>query len=304
MEPRKSKKSAKGDQWMPLFIADYLADTTHLEGPEHGAYLLLLMAYWRNGGPLPNNEQHLRVIARTSEKAWKGMRDTIAAFFTVTPTHWIQSRADEELANMRQNLDTKVRASKAGNAARWGAKQTDLPIPPDGNPVPSAIPDGSQTDPRRTVLGVQSESRTDPPSPSPSPMVAVYPLLHTQPEGQNQQGGLEENPGKQVLRNHPHRGVVLAWAKRQGTGYPDTVLENVWHAFESEADPDGNWVFVDRQGRRRPVMNWQSSFALRMSQMGEAAKARALAGTRSDKTGVGAAFTAEAPTRGMSPVTL
>ena len=38
--------------WMPLYVGDYVGDTLHLELDEHGAYFLLMMTYWRNGGAI------------------------------------------------------------------------------------------------------------------------------------------------------------------------------------------------------------------------------------------------------------
>ena len=77
--------------WMPLNIADYLADTAHLGPAEHGAYLLLIMHYWQHGG-LPDDDRRLARIARMTEEEWAGVRDTIAGFFSADA--WGISPAD------------------------------------------------------------------------------------------------------------------------------------------------------------------------------------------------------------------
>jgi uncharacterized protein YdaU (DUF1376 family) len=60
--------------YMPLFVADYLADTAHLTATQHGAYMMLIMNYWQRGGPLPDDDARLARIARVGPREWARMR--------------------------------------------------------------------------------------------------------------------------------------------------------------------------------------------------------------------------------------
>jgi len=51
------------DTWMPFYVADYLRDTRHLSATEHGAYMLLIMQAWTQGGLLPLDPVRLARIA-------------------------------------------------------------------------------------------------------------------------------------------------------------------------------------------------------------------------------------------------
>ncbi len=55
--------SSKTDIWMPIFIGDFLADTSHLDAERTGAYLILLFRYWRKG-PLPNDLQEIMLTGK------------------------------------------------------------------------------------------------------------------------------------------------------------------------------------------------------------------------------------------------
>lgn len=57
----------KIDAWMPLWIGRYLANTMKLTTAQHGAYLLLLIAYWRNAAPLVDDDDQLRSITKTEK---------------------------------------------------------------------------------------------------------------------------------------------------------------------------------------------------------------------------------------------
>lgn len=92
--------------WMPLYIADYLADTAHLTAAQSGAYLHLIMHYWQTGN-LPEDDLSLARIARMTAVEWKRHRETVAGFFH---DGWRHKRIDAELAHAEE-VSSKRRAS-------------------------------------------------------------------------------------------------------------------------------------------------------------------------------------------------
>lgn len=99
---------------MPLYIADYLADTAHLSAGEHGAYLLLIMHYWRVG-KLPTDERQLSRIARMNTREWAASRETIAAFFDAD---WRHERIETELAKSASKSNARAQCGARGGSAK------------------------------------------------------------------------------------------------------------------------------------------------------------------------------------------
>ena len=113
--------SSKVDIWMPLYVADYLSATSRLTTEQHGAYLLLLMDYWKSGPP-PDDDGVLAQITRLSPAAWSNARTMLQAFFQVQSGQWSHHRVDEELAKANHNKEVNSKRGKAGAAARYSKK--------------------------------------------------------------------------------------------------------------------------------------------------------------------------------------
>lgn len=103
---------------MPLYIGDYLADTARLTTEQHGAYLLLLMDYWRSG-KLPDNDQILAQICKLSPDAWSNAKAMLMQYFSIEQGYWVHKRVEQEMLDAVENKDKKhERAVKAADA-RW-----------------------------------------------------------------------------------------------------------------------------------------------------------------------------------------
>jgi uncharacterized protein YdaU (DUF1376 family) len=113
----------RANTWMPLYIGDYLADTMHLNTGEHGAYLLLIMSYWRSGTPLPDDDKSLAGICKATTRQWKEMKPALGAFFSVEDGVWRHKRIDAELEKAGNISATRRDVGARGGAAKWGASQ-------------------------------------------------------------------------------------------------------------------------------------------------------------------------------------
>ena len=96
--------------YMQLYVSDYLADTGHLKGIEHGVYLLLLMNYWQTGKPLILNDERLAKISSVTLKEFRKVKPVIAEFFIEQNERWYHKRIEADLSLIEQKSH-KARAS-------------------------------------------------------------------------------------------------------------------------------------------------------------------------------------------------
>jgi uncharacterized protein YdaU (DUF1376 family) len=109
----------KTDIWMPLYVADYLSSTTRLTTEQHGAYLLLIIDYWKSGR-LPDDDSILANVTRLSMDAWAKHRGVLQGFFEVSNGEWIHSRIEKEIEKSGDLKLAQIKKSILGNYVKYG----------------------------------------------------------------------------------------------------------------------------------------------------------------------------------------
>jgi len=166
--------ASRPDTWMPIYIGDYLADTMHLSPGEHGAYLLLIMAYWRNDGPLPDVADTLARIARCSTEEWQRYQSAIRAFFRVGSGVWRHKRIDEELATAKEGYQDRVERSRHANEEKQKrAKARREALAASSKETVKDTPEDTAEEPCRSPQGDPGGSQPQPQYPSDNVVVDV-----------------------------------------------------------------------------------------------------------------------------------
>jgi len=97
--------------YMKFYIGDYLGDTQHLTTLQHGAYLLLIMAYWQRRGPLPMDDDKLARIARCAIAEWMQCKCDVLAFFDECDGMLCHGRIDKELEGVAEVSEKRKSAA-------------------------------------------------------------------------------------------------------------------------------------------------------------------------------------------------
>lgn len=103
---------------MPFYWGDYFKKTLHLSCEDHGAYMLLIGAYWERGKALPDDDRFFASVTKLSLKKWKMVRPKIAEFFDISEGLWRHERVEIELLRSNERIASARTAGIASAATR------------------------------------------------------------------------------------------------------------------------------------------------------------------------------------------
>jgi uncharacterized protein YdaU (DUF1376 family) len=141
---KEQRQMSKVNMYMPFWVGDYLADTMHLSTVQHGAYVLLILAYWRNGKALPNDEKFLRTVTKLSAHQWEKNKHDILSFFEVQEDFIYHGRIEKEL---KISHEKRGKAKKSAGI-RWNGKPNGIAMnnkTSDANAYANASPEHMRT---------------------------------------------------------------------------------------------------------------------------------------------------------------
>jgi uncharacterized protein YdaU (DUF1376 family) len=98
---------------MPLWIDSFTADAAQMSTTEAGAYILLLVAMWRAGGVLPNDDKRLAKYVKLTPDKWRRVRPTMLEFFRVEGDFLTHNRLLKSLKSVHTRSQRASRAAQA-----------------------------------------------------------------------------------------------------------------------------------------------------------------------------------------------
>jgi uncharacterized protein YdaU (DUF1376 family) len=158
---------------MPLWVRDYLADTTHLSCAQKGIYSTLLFVMWAKGGYIDNDERSLARLVNLPLIRFRDLFPEVSKMLMIEGDRITQKRLLLEYEKARTLVEKKSRAGRASVEAKALKKQdqASTPVPaqdkhtfnkPEAEPDPdtsSENPSGSSSPPPEGRAKRRAEAR-------------------------------------------------------------------------------------------------------------------------------------------------
>ena len=146
--------------WYARYPGDYQRDTGHLSLEQHGAYAVLLDAYYGTGRPLPASAVH-RLTRAVTDSERSAVDSVLSEFWIKAQACWTNPRAKAEIdkamakreaaqAAAKRRWDANAHANAhADDHANASATRARGPVPPPEaiEPDPEPTPKGTKIKP-------------------------------------------------------------------------------------------------------------------------------------------------------------
>jgi uncharacterized protein YdaU (DUF1376 family) len=131
-----------GLPWFAFNIKDFIANTTRLNTEAKGAYLMLMLDYYEQGQPPPDDDEVLATITGLPIDVWKRHRRVIEPLFdlSIVPGRWHHQRVEEECAKGRSRHASSMKGLEAANRAHAAMKGSRQEPATTSNQKPSKAP--------------------------------------------------------------------------------------------------------------------------------------------------------------------
>jgi uncharacterized protein YdaU (DUF1376 family) len=140
---------------MAFYVDTYLGATMTLTRDQHGAYLMMIFACWKNDGFIRNDPTALAAAARCTAAEWRKMEPVLRGYFEIDADRWTHDRVVKERQRAKRLSEARREAGGKGGRPPKQTESKEKPI-------------GSQ---EQNLNGLQNETptRVAPPSPLPLP---------------------------------------------------------------------------------------------------------------------------------------
>lgn len=275
--------------YYPHHVGDYQRDTAHLTIAEHGAYRLLMDAYYATEKPLPAELGTLCRMVRAHTKAEReAVAYVIEHFFHEADGFLHHRRIEAELIVYRDQKDRAMRAGKASAMKRLSVTKSQHPLNARSTPVGFPLEQNANGPPNGNATNQDPETRNHEPGTSLQGTVPPVPgVLNevTKPQGGSSGTGTGNKPERPTLE------IAQIWASELGIDAP--IAELWWQTRDTsdwwKSSAGGGTIYVRGGGEKSDLQ----VFANREKQR-EAEKAARLGATRTPRHPAYSAATATA----------